>query len=273
MNILKYRDVEYDLDENRNYEIEEWRPVNIGDVKSRYYVSNMGRVKNIDSGKILRPWMSNVGYLVISLPTRGKGKSPKDLTIHRLVLSAFTDDYEKIHDNRYIINHKDGIKHHSYLSNLEWVTYSENYFHAVDMDLCNNTGENTYNAIHTEAEVRMICELLCQDSKISYEEICEKLGIEFTPHNQKFISEIATRKKWRQISKEYPFNTRTIADRHAHSDEEVRHICELFSNGYKIKDVIIEFKIPSEKRRRYLTFLYTIRNRTAYKSISKDYIW
>ena len=207
MNIIKYCNVEYDLDENRNYEIEEWRPINIGNVKPNYYISNMGRVKNIDTDNILRAWMSNKGYLLITLPKKDKGIV--HFTIHRLVLSAFTDEYEKIDNNHYIVNHKDGIKHHSYLSNLEWVTYSENYYHAIDTNLMDNTGENMYNAIHTEEEVRKVCELLSQDNKIAYETICKQIGIAFTPNNQKFISEIATRKKWRRVSREYPFQTRT----------------------------------------------------------------
>jgi hypothetical protein len=49
MNIITYGNVEYDLDENRNYEIEEWRPINIGNIKPDYYISDMGRVKNIDN--------------------------------------------------------------------------------------------------------------------------------------------------------------------------------------------------------------------------------
>lgn len=271
MNIITYCNVDYDLDENRDYEKEEWRPINIGNVKPNYYISNMGRVKNTDTDTILRSWMSNKGYLLITLPNIDKGIT--HLTIHRLVLSAFTDEYEKVNNPKYIVNHKDGIKHHSYLSNLEWVTYSENYYHALDNNLMDNTGENMYKAIHTEDEVRKVCELLVKDSKISYESICKEIGIAFTPRNQKFISEIATRKKWRRISSQYPFKTRTIADRHAHSDEEVRQICELFSRGYTIRDVIQEFKIPIPEKDKYRTFLYTIFYRKAYKSITKDYIW
>ena len=272
MDIIVYCDMEYDLDENRNYEIEEWRPINIGDVKSKYYVSNMGRIKNTETDRILRPWLNNKGYLVITLPNTNK-KKVTHLTIHRAVLSAFTDEREKIYDTHYVVNHKDGIKHHSYLSNLEWVTYSENYFHALDMDLMDNTGENMYNAIHTEEQVRSICELLTQDEKISYESICQKIGLAFTANNQKFISEIATRKKWRRISIEYPFHTRTIKDRRAHSEEEVIAICELFSQGYGITDVINKFNIQPSKQKRYRTFLYTIYYRKSYIDITEKYNW
>lgn len=90
-----------------------------------YEVSSFGRVKCLKyhGGKhagILKQSVSNRGgYLQISLPAK-KGKFT--IQIQRLVADAFlpNDDY------LLCVNHKDGDVTNNLLSNLEWVTISEN---------------------------------------------------------------------------------------------------------------------------------------------------
>lgn len=87
-----------------------------------YVVTSDGAVIGLKSGKELMP-MKNRGYLRVKLY---KNAQPKMYLIHRLVASAFIpNDQDKEQ-----VNHKDGNKSNNNVSNLEWVTQSENQIHA-----------------------------------------------------------------------------------------------------------------------------------------------
>ena len=51
----------------------------------------------------------------------------KMFTVHRLVALHFVPGRTNERD---VVNHKDGNKNNNHVSNLEWVTYSENNKHA-----------------------------------------------------------------------------------------------------------------------------------------------
>ena len=97
--------------------IEVWR--DIRGYEGLYQVSNLGRVKSIPrertKGGILKPLKDTTGYLSVNLYKNGKIKRYK---IHRLVANNFLE-----------VNHKDGNKLNNNLSNLEYVTRSQNILH------------------------------------------------------------------------------------------------------------------------------------------------
>ena len=66
----------------------------------------------------------------ISLSKNGKSKL---FLLHVLVAKAFICKKE----NKNVINHKDGDKSNNDISNLEWVTESENVLHSLDNGLSN----------------------------------------------------------------------------------------------------------------------------------------
>lgn len=88
----------------------------------RYQVSNLGNVKGV-RGKILKPFFGGK-YLYVSL-----GRKKKYL-VHRLVLQTFNpvENMDKLQ-----VNHKDGDTTNNKLSNLEWVTPSENIKHSYEV--------------------------------------------------------------------------------------------------------------------------------------------
>lgn len=260
-----------DLDENRNYNEEIWHKIIYDDLKGDYSVSNMGRVRNNTTEKVLKPWITNKGYLAIYLPAKKKtGKKVCRFTIRWLVLAMFTDEHEKIYDSRWIVNHKDGIKHHSYLSNLEWVTYSGNYNHAIENGLCNNYGDETKNSSHTSEEVRKIAELLVLDK--SYQEIIEIMGYENNFNTRNFLSSIGTRTKWKNITKDYNFKTRTKSTIYKYSEKTIHKICKCIEDGYRNYEIINELHITDKKEaKKYLSLIYRIKKHTAFKEISKKY--
>lgn len=74
------------------------------------------------------------GYAVVKLRDKNKVITKK---VHRLVAEAFLTNEE----NKPQVNHKDGNKQNNNLSNLEWVTASENIRHAKENGFqceCNN---------------------------------------------------------------------------------------------------------------------------------------
>lgn len=106
--------------------------------KTYYQVSNIGRVKSlcriVDSKrnnavylrneKILVNKIKKSGYRFVSLCREGKVKY---FHVHRLVAIAFIPNTK----NNPEINHKDCDKSNNNVSNLEWVSRSENNSHAV----------------------------------------------------------------------------------------------------------------------------------------------
>src|SRR5699024_1760168 len=106
-------------------EVEVWEPIK--GYEESYLVSNLGRVKSKPRtgtrGGILKELYSSWQYNRVNLYKNGGMNS---FTIHRLVAQAFLPNPE----NKPQVNHKDGNKLNNALSNLEWVTQSENQLHA-----------------------------------------------------------------------------------------------------------------------------------------------
>ncbi len=113
----------------QDMEGEIWLPIT--ETNNIVFVSNMGRVRNIDfivkghtyKSKIRKQCVGKIGYCTMMLHN-GVNKLVK---IHRLVAQAFIPNP----DNKPHINHINGIKTDNRVENLEWVTNYENYLHAA----------------------------------------------------------------------------------------------------------------------------------------------
>lgn len=101
---------------------EKW--IGIKDYSDLYKVSNLGRIKRIKTGRILKNISNVEGYLTINLFKDGKGTN---LRVHRLVAQAFIENPE----NKPEINHIDEDKANNSTSNLEWATRAENNKHGT----------------------------------------------------------------------------------------------------------------------------------------------
>lgn len=89
-----------------------------------YQVSNLGRVKRVTTGRILKGGKDKDGYLQVTL-CKDSTKSTKK--IHRLVAQAFVSNSE----NKPEINHIDEDKANNRVNNLEWSTRKENNNHGT----------------------------------------------------------------------------------------------------------------------------------------------
>ena len=81
---------------------ERWKP--IPEFEDRYLISNLGRMRGLFRGNILKLSANHYGYYVISLWRHQKTKS---FSVHRLVAKVFMSNPPT---NLHQINHKDGNK-------------------------------------------------------------------------------------------------------------------------------------------------------------------
>ena len=99
----------------------EWKTITEA---SNYEVSTNGQVRNRTTKKILKGRLSKNGYLQVSIKIDATQKFCNRY-IHRLVALHFIQNP----NNKREVNHIDGNKENNTLSNLEWVTSSENQKH------------------------------------------------------------------------------------------------------------------------------------------------
>ncbi len=133
---------------------EVWEDIN--GFECRYIVSNLGRIKSIDSNRILRQSTNrNNGYLKTSVPLEPKKRKLKTLRTHRIVAESFIPNPHK----KETVNHIDGNKLNNTKSNLEWATYKEQSEHAYRLGLIKPPrmyGEDNSQCKLNKTEVRII---------------------------------------------------------------------------------------------------------------------
>lgn len=169
---------------------EVWKSLN-GIVENgvNYDVSNLGNIRNANSGKVLSPFTNHIGYRGIGLYLNGKSKK---YLVHRLVAQAFIPNP----DNKPEVNHLDGNKANAKLDNLEWATPSENQKHALATKLYVATalkGEEAPSAKLTEEKVLKIRELY-PTGKYSYRELGEMFGV-----SKKAVINVVLRRNWKHV--------------------------------------------------------------------------
>ncbi|EPT8324471.1 HNH endonuclease [Providencia rettgeri] len=156
-------------DKNNNpilYELRnDWRKV-VG-LSGAYEVNSQGKVRSLPKkvvrsngtiqrfkGTVLSIFNNSSGYPCVRISDSETGKR-FILRCHRAVAEAFIPNP----DNKPEVNHIDGDKSNSDLSNLEWVTPKENRKHAWDIGLRNTShlpnkiGEEKINAKLTDEKV------------------------------------------------------------------------------------------------------------------------
>ena len=93
----------------------------------KYYACPYGSIIG-PRGKVLKGEKSKNGYIRVHC---SNGSVVTKKLVHRMVAEAFIPNPE----NKPCVNHKNGDKTDNRVSNLEWVTHSENHLHAFDSDI------------------------------------------------------------------------------------------------------------------------------------------
>ncbi|AYV85570.1 MAG: putative intron HNH endonuclease [Satyrvirus sp.] len=110
-----------------------WKNIKIKGCEKKYQISTYGRIRSRETQKIR---LSSIcaGYPSVSFKIKKNGETKsKSYKIHRLVAKFFikNDDPE----NKTVVNHINGNKLDNCVTNLEWVTPSQNVQHAIDNGL------------------------------------------------------------------------------------------------------------------------------------------
>ena len=119
-----------------------------------YAVSTIGRVKRLTTkgsgiaGSVLTSFLV-MGYPSVNLC---HGSRRKSVRIHRLVAEAFIEKPDGCTE----VNHIDATRDNNNVTNLEWVTSSENRFHAYLHGALSAKGHRNGYSKLTEDGVRLI---------------------------------------------------------------------------------------------------------------------
>ena len=107
--------------------MEEWKPVviekngTVYDYSGLYEVSNVnGKVRNIQTGKLLKPEKNENGYCVLTLSKDGEQHKFK---VHRLVATAFIPNPY----NKPEVDHINHDRTDNSVENLRWATRTEQF--------------------------------------------------------------------------------------------------------------------------------------------------
>lgn len=164
----------------------EWRPVD--GFEGLYMVSDRGDIMSMKTGrgaqkgKILSQCYTGAGYKKVTL--RRDHKSYQVMT-HRAVAMAFIPNPDK----KGYVNHIDGDKANNVVSNLEWVTASENCLHSIRA-LGNRHGGVEHSVKLTKQQAVEIIK-----SDLPNIELAHLYGV-----SDSMISRIKKRKAWRSVA-------------------------------------------------------------------------
>jgi len=168
--------------------------------KGLYQVSDKGRVQSLDKsercrkvrgkqiyrtrkGRIIKPFLSKWGYLIVKLSSGGTAKHH---TVHRLVMLTFAGK------SKLCVNHKNGIRIDNNLVNLEYCTHKENSRHMIEILGNGRVGSQVPNAKLNEQKVKEIYAQL-KDGHNTVE-MADKYGVD-----KSLISLIKRRKIWKHV--------------------------------------------------------------------------
>lgn len=253
------------LDNINTFPDEIWKPVwdSEYDIKPYYLISNYGRVYSTSrgNGQLRIQSLDEHGYYRICL-ILSNGKS-RYFPVHRLVMYAFAyiPGCEKLQ-----VNHKDTIKTHNFIGNLEWCTCKENIRHSIKMGTFGALACNSDNITTSDSQVHQVCQMWIEGYPA--QEISNKTGVSLSN-----ISNIVGGSRY-NISSQYNLTRRTV---HHFTDKQIHDVCNFFQKHLKkynkIKDADIDaLKIIGENiNYRNLAAISHIRRRETHINISNYY--
>lgn len=166
---------------------EEWLPV--VDYTGLYEVSRYGSIYSDRTDIFLATTMDKDGYLYVILCVNGVRRTKK---VHKIVMEAFVGPCPPGKQ----VNHKDSDRTNNYLSNLEYVTASENIRHAISNGFMNSDhckGEECNFSILKEEDV-IVVRQRCKSGE-TQRSVADDYGI-----SQPAVSHIVSGKNWAHVA-------------------------------------------------------------------------
>lgn len=161
--------------------IEIWKTVKGFD---RYEVSSRGSVRNIQTGKLLKPLKTKQGYNRVALCD---GEKQQRLFIHRLVATAFI---EPVPGKDFVL-HWDADKTNNCVSNLRWGDCKDNGADSVRQGVMRR-GEECHATKLTSDDV---AEIRALAGTVPKSKIAKKFGV-----NRTTVARIIRREGWNHIA-------------------------------------------------------------------------
>lgn len=266
-----------------------FRPVDCYNIKKGMYeVSNFGRVINIISGNELSQ-INRRGYRDVGV--QNEDNSRYIVSIHRLVAIAFIPKTEEdIYLGRNTVNHKDLVKYHNFVDNLEWVTNLENTQHAFnnyaelkekqainghlelpDPDNKWSRGQVTKGEANgmsriTEEQAHIICQSIILGKK--YYQCAIDAGLEGTENDGFLVNMIARGTRWKYVSDNY--NLPPIEPVNVYADF-AHDVCKLLEKRLVAVEIIkLLPNLPGTLEQKRV-FINNIRMGNTYAEISSQY--
>ena len=173
--------------------VERWRPC--PGYECCFEVSDFGHVRRrahatgARAGRVLKGSIGTTGYPVVGL--RHHHRRCATVSVHRLVALAFLG----IPPPGIEVNHKDGNKLNSHVTNLEYVTRGGNQLHSYQIGIMKPTrGERSGKAKLTESQARMIRDLR---GKVSQGALARRFGVCWTT-----VHDIQNGRRWAHLAGE-----------------------------------------------------------------------
>ena len=217
-----------------------------------YACTEFGEVMKLSSGKVISQFLVGVPpYYSVNFTINGKSKQQR---VHRVVAMAWLDNDDP--RNKTQVNHIDGDKYNNHISNLEWVTPSQNQQHALKTGL-KGRGEDVYNSLLTEPQVHEICKLLCEG--FTTKDVADKYELP-----RPLILKLRCGDVYPHIRTLYDIS---VKSRESFSESTVRWICEKIVNGFGDEEIV---KL-SNNSKLSPGIIRKIRHKIRYQSISYEY--
>lgn len=166
-----------------------------------YKISTYGRIYNIKTGNYLPQniFYRDDHYITVSI--RLLNGDHVMCQIHRLLMMTFCPINNP---ESYDVNHKDGIKYHNWIWNLEWATHRDNSIHASINKLFVKRGDERLNTSVTEKEVHEVCRLISLGYSCS--QIANMITLSNDANIRSLYNNIMNGHCWKHISQQYDFS-------------------------------------------------------------------
>lgn len=209
----------------------EWKQLIYNGEYQNYDVSNTGRIRYHNNGKELklsktRGMKNCYEFITITL----NDGTTRNVGIHRLVAIMFIKvPSNYIKKGKYIdslvVDHKDDVKYHNIVQNLQWLTPKENikkFYKSIS---------SKNDLLVDDKTVKKICKDLMKETTIY--EISQKYNV-----SELLVYDIRYRKRYKEISEKYAFHSYQL------SEEDVVKICEDLHAGLSAKAVSDKYNYP-----------------------------